>query len=258
MYHAIATPEFRAASRPSSVPAPGIGRLLVVAEEPEGRRALLSHLAASDCVALGCGAGDIGRHLQGQSLSLILVECRPGGLSGIDVLRQIRERSDVPVILYGNAHSAEVDRVLCLESGADDVLSGTLNLHELLARARAVLRRQELGRLGTRALRGGFRFNGWELRHATRALTSPIGKAVDLTKKEYALLVAFLESRGRPLSRLHLMRVTRSHEDIFDRSIDVQVLRLRRKLEVDPTGRDMIRTHRGKGYSLDACVEPVA
>ncbi len=258
MYHSIAASDFPAGARPLSVLPHRIGRLLVVDGDPDRLGVILAHLRANHCVALGCGGRDIRRLLQGQPVSLIMAEYRLCTSSGIDILRQVRQQSDVPVMLYGTAPSADVDRVAWLESGADDVLSGPLDLHELLARARAILRRQELGRLGAKALRGGFSFEGWELRHGTRELMSPSLETVNLTSKEYALLVAFLESPGRLLSRLHLMRGTRSHEGMFDRSIDVQVLRLRRKLEADPAGRNMIRTHRGKGYSLDARVEPIA
>lgn len=237
------------------VPPTRIGRILVVQDDGDARRSTLSHLRDHQCDAAGCGALDVARHVQNQTLSLILVDSRLGTYSGLDVLRQIRGRSSVPVILYGDRNQADVERIIGLELGADDFLCAPLNVHELLARTRAILRRQDLGRLGIGALRGGYGFRGWALRHVTRALTSPSGEPVGLTKKEYALLVALLEMPGRPLSRLHLMRATRTHEDIYDRSIDVQILRLRRKLEADPSGVGLIRTDRGVGYILDAEVE---
>ena len=93
--------------------------------------------------------------------------------------------------------------------------------------------------------RGGYRFNGWRLERRGRRLVDANGMPVSLSKGEYGLLLAFLEAPQRPLSREHLLQATRVHEDIFDRSIDVQVLRLRRKLEVDPTAPRVIRTERG-------------
>ena len=103
--------------------------------------------------------------------------------------------------------------------------------------------------------RGGYRFNGWRLERRSRRLVDPDEKSVPLSKGEYALLLAFLEAPGRPLAREHLLRATRVHEDIFDRSIDVQVLRLRRKLEADPHAARMIRTERGIGYVFALPVE---
>src|SRR6478672_4896585 len=126
------------------------------------------------------------------------------------------------------------------------------SLRELLARVRAVLRRHEMGR-AARAHdpeRGGYRFDGWRLERRSRSLFDPAGNPVSLTKGEYGLLLAFLEAPQRPLTREHLLQATRVHEDIFDRSIDVQVLRLRRKLEVDPSAPRVIRTERGIGYIL--------
>ena len=102
---------------------------------------------------------------------------------------------------------------------------------------------------------GGYRFNGWQLERRRRRLVDPNEEAVPLSKGEYALLLAFLEAPGRPLAREHLLRATRVHEDIFDRSIDVQVLRLRRKLEIDPNSAPMIRTERGIGYVFTLPVE---
>ena len=255
MYRSLATPDF--GPRPAPLPAPPaqMGRVLVVEEEPTRRRAIVSYLIDQQCAALGCGALAVTRHIQAQPLSLVMLDSRLGSFSGLDVLGQIRRRSTVPVILYADGHQVDADRIAGIELGADDFLSGPLSLRELLVRARAVLRRQELGRLGARSLRGGYRFNGWELLHATRELRSPKAVLVGLTKKEYALLVALLEMPGRTLSRLHLMRATRAHEDIYDRSIDVQILRLRRKLEADPSGTGLIKTDRGLGYTLNAHVE---
>jgi DNA-binding response OmpR family regulator len=89
-----------------------------------------------------------------------------------------------------------------------------------------------------------------------RRLTDPKGELVSLTKGEYALLLAFVNAPQRPLSREQLLQATRVHEDVFDRSIDVQILRLRRKLEADPSAPRLIRTERGVGYTFTATVEP--
>jgi len=161
--------------------------------------------------------------------------------------RQHRDRRD------------DIDRVVGLELGADDYLTKPFNLRELLARVRAVLRRFDIGRAAPARdpERGRFRFCGWQLDCKTRRLTDPAGAAVALTKGEYALLLAFLDAPQRPLSRDHLLQATRVHEDVFDRSIDVQILRLRRKLERDPNAPRVIQTERGVGYVFAVPVERV-
>jgi DNA-binding response OmpR family regulator len=103
--------------------------------------------------------------------------------------------------------------------------------------------------------RSSYRFLGWQLSRRTRRLTDPKGELVTLTKGEYALLVALLDAPGRPLSREQLLQATRVHEDVFDRSIDVQILRLRRKLESNPSTPQIIKTERGVGYVFTAAVE---
>jgi two-component system OmpR family response regulator len=143
----------------------------------------------------------------------------------------------------------EMDRIVSLELGADDCIVRP-SPRELLARARAILRRREMARFAR--MRdpegGGYRFNGWRLERRARRLVDGNGMPVSLSKGEYALLLTFLQEPQRPLSREHLLQATRVHEDILDRSIDVQVLRLRRKLEVDPSAPRVIRTERGIGY----------
>ena len=104
--------------------------------------------------------------------------------------------------------------------------------------------------------RGGYRFAGWKLERRGRRLIGPNESLVPLSKGEYALLLAFLEAPQRPLTREHLLQATRIHEDIFDRSIDVQVLRLRRKLEADPSAPRVIQTERGIGYVFAPHVDP--
>jgi DNA-binding response OmpR family regulator len=255
MYHSVAPFDEDTEHPVSSTASARIGRVLVVEEDLGRRRAILSYLIDRQCAPTGCGAAEVLRHIRSQSFGLITLNVRLGMVDGVDMLRQIRTRSDTPVILYADGPQTDVDRIIALELGADDVLSGPFNPDLLLARARAIVRRQELGRSGITCLRGGYAFRGWELRNATRELKAPDGANVNLTKREYALLVALLASPGRTLSRIHLMRATRTQEDVYDRSIDVQILRLRRRLESHPSGRGLIRTERGVGYALDAQVE---
>jgi DNA-binding response OmpR family regulator len=130
---------------------------------------------------------------------------------------------------------------------------------ELLRDIRAVLRRREPGRAALRhdSKRERCRFDGWQLCRRTRVLTDPKGLPVALTKGEFVLLSAFLDTPQVPLTREHLLQATRVSEDVFDRSIDVQVLRLRRKLETDPTMPRLIQTERGVGYMFASTVEAV-
>jgi two-component system OmpR family response regulator len=173
-------------------------------------------------------------------------------------LREIRSHSDVPVIITTGHRADEIDRIVGLELGADDYIVKPFSLRELLARVRAVLRRGEMGRVARShdPERGGYRFDGWQLERRGRRLLDHSARPVSLSKGEYALLLAFLAAPLRPLSREHLLQATRIHEDIFDRSIDVQVLRLRRKLEINPGTPRVIQTERGVGYSFALPVEP--
>lgn len=242
----------------SNRPTGSLGRVLVIDDDPAMRHMIMTYLDDHNSLAVGLGDPASTLHqIESGGFSLVLLDLQLGTADGLDVLRRIRDVSDIPVIIITGQRQDEIDRVVGLELGADDYIAKPFHLRELLARARAVLRRQEMGRrasAGPRA-RGGYRFHGWELRSKTRSLVDPGGKPVTLTKGEYALLVAFLESPRRTLSREHLLQATRTHEDIYDRSIDVQVLRLRRKLEVDSSQPTMIRTERGTGYVFDAAVE---
>ncbi|WP_119681600.1 winged helix-turn-helix domain-containing protein [Indioceanicola profundi] len=235
---------------------PRLERMLVVTEDSGTRDMIIDHLTCHQCVALGSKPAEVTRCLQQQPFSLVVLDVRHRPLDGFDMLQSIRARSDVPVILFAERDQEEIDRILAFELGADDLIGEPLNVRELLARARAILRRQEMGRRSTIGpVRGSYRFAGWDLRCSTRVLTDPAGAIVPLSRKEYALLLALLEAPRRPLSRSQLMRATGSHEDAFDRSVDVQVLRLRRKIEADPSSPRLIRTERGVGYMLDVPVE---
>jgi len=189
--------------------------------------------------------------------NLVILDLRLGQEDGLDLLREIRSRSDVPIIITTGHRRDEIDRVVGLELGADDYITKPFGLRELLARIRAVLRRREAGQAAVQRdqERGRSRFGGWQLDRRNRRLTDPNGIPVALTKGEYALLIAFLDAPQRPLSREHLLQATRIHEDVFDRSIDVQVLRLRRKLETDPNAPRVILTERGVGYVFALPVE---
>lgn len=234
--------------------------VLVVEDDQQMRNMIIEHFRDNNLQATGVANGqEASRHLSTQGLSLIVLDLQLGREDGFDVLREIRARSDVPVVIVTGHRRDEIDRIIGLELGADDYISKPFSLRELQARARAVLRRQEIGRVTLQRSpeRGGFIFGRWRLERRTRRLIGPGGALVPLTKGEYALLVAFLEAPQRPLSREYLLQATRIHEDVFDRSIDVQVLRLRRKLEADPADPQVIKTERGFGYIFTLPVEPI-
>jgi two-component system OmpR family response regulator len=235
------------------------GHIIVVDDDSTLRQMVIRYLEDHDVPTRAASSKDeLKRHLEGAEPSLIILDLRLGQDDGLDLLREIRSYSDVPVIITTGHRPDEIDRIVGLELGADDYIIKPFSLRELLARVRAVLRRQEMGR-AARARdpeRGGYRFNGWTLERRGRKLLDAKSSPVALSKGEYALLLAFLEAPQRPLTREHLLQATRVHEDIFDRSIDVQVLRLRRKLETDPSAPRIIQTERGVGYVFALPVEP--
>jgi DNA-binding response OmpR family regulator len=219
---------------------------------------LAEYLEAHDLpVIVASNRSELNRLIQTDT-ALILLDLQLGQDDGLDVLRDIRFNSKVPVIIITGHRLDEADRVVALELGADDYIMKPFNPREMLARIRAVLRGQAMGR-AARARdpeRGGYRFNGWRLERRGRRLIQPNGAPVAVSKGEFALLLAFLEAPQRPLSREQLLQATRVHEDTFDRSIDVQVLRLRQKLEIDPSAPLIIQTVRGVGYIFALSVEP--
>src|SRR6516165_8522314 len=235
-------------------------RVFVVEDDPVMLRMVGDYLEQHNMRAVSAsGRQEMVQHFAVHEPDLVILDLRLDQEEGFDLLREIRSRSDVPVIITTGHRRDEIDRVVGLELGADDYLTKPFSLRELLARIRAVFRRQEAGRAVSQRdpERGRSRFGDWQLDRRSRRLTDPAGDQVALTKGEYALLTAFLDAPQRPLSREHLLQATRVHEDIFDRSIDVQILRLRRKLEADPSAPQIIQTERGVGYVFALPVEQV-
>ena len=230
------------------------GYILIVNNDPAMRQTVSRYFSDHDFLT-SCVSDWSEVKCTGNHPSLIIMDQPLGLRDGLDRLRSIRSKSEIPVII--TSHRADdVDPIVNLELGADDYIVRP-SARELLARTRAILRRQLAPRVAESGEEdgGGYRFNGWQLERRRRRLVDPNEEAVPLSKGEYALLLAFLEAPGRPLAREHLLRATRVHEDIFDRSIDVQILRLRRKLEIDPNSARMIRTERGMGYVFALPVE---
>lgn len=174
--------------------------------------------------------------------------------SGLDLCRELRAKSRIPIIML-TAVSEATDRTIGLEMGADDYIAKPFDAHELLARIRAVLRRVTQGPVAPVGAQQHLVFAGWKLDLVRRELLSPMGLVVDLSPGEYDLLLAFLEHPQRVLNRDQLLDYARSRTaSPFDRSIDVQVSRLRRKIDAGDAP-PLIKTVRGAGYIFTAPVE---
>jgi two-component system, OmpR family, response regulator len=232
--------------------------ILVVDDDPAMRSLVGEYLASHDLRVRPAASGqEMSRFLAEGGVDLVILDMKLGGEDGLALMRDLRQRSEVPVIVLSGARREEVDRILGLEMGADDYMLKPFNPRELLARIRAVLRRAEQRAAvpGPGDKRCRYRFAGWELDLRTRRLATPAGETVVLTHGEFSLLVAFLRAPRVVLSREQLLAATRVHEDVFDRSVDAQILRLRRKLEPDPSQPSLIRTERGAGYVFTAAVQ---
>jgi two-component system, OmpR family, response regulator len=233
-------------------------RVLIVDDDQTVQHMLANYLGQHAMPTVSASQRqEVARQFAANAPNVVILDLQLGQEDGLTLLREIRSWSDVPVIIISGHRCSAIDRVVGLELGADDYVTKPFALRELLARIRALLRRREIARsaLQRKPAQGRYRFGEWQLDCRARRLTSPSGELVALTKGEYALLRAFLDAPQRPLSREHLLQVTRIHEDVFDRSIDIQILRLRRKLEVDPNTPRIIRTERGVGYVLTLPVE---
>jgi DNA-binding response OmpR family regulator len=229
-------------------------RVLVVDDEPSMQRMIVNYLNAHNMRSSAVGnRKDMLRAFVAEEPDVVILDLHLGQEDGLDLLRDIRAKSTVPVILITGHRVEEIDQVVGLELGADDYIMKPFGLRELLARLRALLRRRSLEQTtpGRSVDRRKFSFAGWLFEPRVRQLRTPDGQDVSLTKGEFALLSAFVAAPQRPLSREQLLQATRVHEDVFDRSIDVQILRLRRKLDQNAGAPSFIRTERGVGYIFE-------
>jgi len=189
------------------------------------------------------------RALADWRIDLVILDLMLPGEDGLSLCRELRARSPVPVVTL-TILGEETDRILGLEMGADDYLPKPFNPRELLARVKAVLRRSQGVNAPARgAAAMAFRFAGWRLDRGPRRLESPDGLVVDLTAGEFDLLAPFAEHPQQVLTRDQLLDLTQGRIAApFERSIDMQVSRLRRKIETDPNEPALIKTVRGGGY----------
>jgi DNA-binding response OmpR family regulator len=242
----------------SSTPA-GQPHVLVVDDDPAIRELVTDNLGTNE---LRVSAVADGKAMQAvlaeQVVDLVVLDLKLRGEDGMALARKLRDDSEIPIMML-TGRSEEADRVMGLELGADDYLTKPFSPRELLARIRTILRRRKSeirqGRPeGVRA----YRFDGWELNLNTRKLAARDGRAIALSNGEFSLLVVLLGAPNRILSRDQLLDLSRLHNDeVYNRSIDVQIMRLRRKIEADPAKPRYIRTERGAGYQFGVPVEIV-
>jgi len=234
------------------------GHILVVDDQKEICEVVQQYLSSEGYRVSVANDGGGMRRVMGQAeVDLVILDLMLPGEDGLTLARQLREESTVGIIIL-TGRGETVDRIIGLEMGADDYLPKPFHLRELLARVKSVLRRassrtQKEKPSGARARA---RFAGWHLDLSTRELVSPGGGEVRLTTGEFDLLAAFVNNANQVLSRDRLLDLARNREaGPFDRTIDVQVGRLRRKLEPDPQNPTMIKTVRGTGYIFTPTVE---
>lgn len=193
--------------------------------------------------------------LDDHRIDLVVLDLMLPGEDGLSLCRRLRVESDLPIVML-TAMGEETDRIVGLEMGADDYLAKPFSPRELLARIKAVLRRTAAGG-GQRPVeeRHLAHFGGWMLDMTRHELTRPDGVVLPLSKGEYSLLLTFVERPKRVLSRDQLLDFARGRSaNVFDRSIDTQVSRLRRKMEDDPGNPSLIKTVWGDGYMFTADV----
>jgi len=235
--------------------------VLVVDDDAEIRSLLTQYLEKNGyrVTAVSDGSGMWSKLDGGARIDIVVLDLMLPGEDGLTLCRNLRARSELPVIML-TARGEETDRIVGLEMGADDYLAKPFSPRELLARIKSILRRarslpENLQPDAARALR----FAGWTLDLATRNLHSPEGVVVALSGTEYKLLQIFLAHPNRVLNREQLIDLMLSRDaSPFDRSIDVQVSRLRHRLGDNPKDPVIIKTVRGQGYVLSAAVEAEA
>jgi two-component system, OmpR family, response regulator len=231
--------------------------VLALDDDPDVRKVLVQYLSEQDLRVTAVSTGrEMLQVIENEPIDLLMIDLRLSGEDGLALARRVRENSAMPILIL-SGKTDEADLVMGLELAADDYITKPFRLRELLARIRAVLRRSRFAEPAAardEQLRA-YRFAGWELNVRLHRLTSPEGRRVALTNSEFSLLCAFLSAPQRVLSRDQLLERSRLHAlEVYDRAIDVTMLRLRRKIERDPSNPELLRTERGAGYLFAAPV----
>ncbi|MFD0980317.1 response regulator [Tropicimonas aquimaris] len=225
-------------------------RVLIVEDDLTSLELMASYFEVEGFRVLRASNGDeMDVALRKANVDLLCLDIRLPGRDGLSLLRELRRTSDIPVIVI-SSKTEDIDKIVALEIGADDYLDKPYNPRELLARANNILRRVARSVQPARDSSDQvLRFEGWALTPASRRLTAPDGSNVHLTRGEFELLLALLRHRGRVMQRDALLDALSGRErDPFDRTIDVLVGRLRKKIERDPKNPELIITVHGIGY----------
>ena len=232
------------------------GHILVVDDDPALRQMLTEYLSGHDLrVSAVDSSAAMRRVMADEAVEMVVLDLKLPGEDGLLLARELRAQGGVPIVLL-TGRNEEADRVMGLELGADDNVTKPFSPRELLARLRAVLRRtRNQPAAPADDSRRAYRFDTWELNLRTRRLHAPDGRKLELTNGEFSLLAALCAAPQRVLSRDQLLNLSRLHAaEVYDRTIDVQILRLRRRLEADPAQPLLIVTERGVGYRFTPTV----
>jgi DNA-binding response OmpR family regulator len=232
--------------------------ILVVDDDPQIRSLLKDYFGENGMrVSVASNGQEMSRIINDEAIDLVILDLRLADEDGMAIARSLRDRLAIPLVMLTGVRD-EADRVMGLELGADDYVMKPFSPRELLARIRTILRRTKnsvADPVRRREIRA-YRFGDFELNLRTRRLKRQDGRAVNLTNGEVNLLAALLAAPGRVLTRDQLLEASRVYDnEVYDRTIDIQVLRLRRKIEEDAAQPRYIVTERGVGYLFSAPVE---
>lgn len=230
-----------------------VDHVLVVSDEPDLRAIVAGFLERSGYRVTSVDCGKLMRRVvTREPVDLVVVDIELPGECGIALTRFLHEHTQTGIVAL-TASDASVDRIVTLEAGADDCLARPVDLRELLARTKAVTRRIGIAREAVSAERETVSFGECELNLAAHRLIDSDGQEIPLTAMEYALLRAFAEHPGRVLNRDELAEFAHNRDwSPFDRSLDIRISRLRRKIEPNPSHPQVIETVRGVGYRFQA------
>lgn len=225
--------------------------VLIVDDDAQIRQLLRDYLSDFGMSVVTVADGnEMTQSLIDHAFDIIILDLMLPGDDGLSLCRSLRAKSDTPIIML-TARGEATDRIVGLEVGADDYLVKPFEPRELVARMRTILRRTQ----DNRHIREQTEFMGWHLNHTLRQLISPKKIVIPLSNAEFRLLTVLIEHPNRVLSRDFLLDAARGRNaELFDRSIDIQISRLRQKLNDDPRAPSLIKTVRGEGYLFDAKV----
>jgi DNA-binding response OmpR family regulator len=246
-------------SHPQASAHAALPHVLVVDDDPTIRELVSDYLGQNELRVSAVADGSAMQTVLGEQIvDLVVLDLKLRGEDGMSLARRLRDESEIPIVML-TGRGEEADRVMGLELGADDYLTKPFSPRELLARIRTILRRRRAEvRQGKPEGIRAYRFDGWELNLNSRRLRAPDGRGVALSNGEFSLLVVLLGAPDRILSRDQLLDLSRLHNDeVYNRSVDVQIMRLRRKIENDPAQPRYIRTERGAGYLFGVPVETI-